>query len=530
MARIIALDLGSHTVKGAVFDQNGRRLELQDRISMPVPQDGETIPGQEAIWAALDALLEEHARWRAPGNDVGLAISAAESVLHRLDVPFTDSAQIEQTLPFAVEAEVPFDIDDVVLGWRGAPNEGGTSCVVALARRDVLSQRLEGLSTRQVEPRVVHVDGDLLGFYAGDDAVAVVDVGHTHTIVAVAVAGRTLGARAVDVGGWHFTRAIQDALECSWEDAEALKHGERTVPAMDEGSDPGFATGTHLPPVAARAVDAQMGLLLAGIRSSLITMEDQLGTELTGVMLSGGGSRLAPFVDYLRQDLGLPVEPLHDPFGDPVPGPFAVAHALAMDMGGRSKAKPIDLRVDEFAFRGGTDVLKSVAQLSGAAVMFFSLTAVVIGGYQYAQIYGERAEMDARIADYTVRTFEGVEASQITDATRASALASALTADAIQRARVLGTADGTPPTVDLLHSITKAFPPAKDLTVDVSELYITPTTVTLDAQTAGYTEAAAVEAAIKKAPRFADASKGEDKRVRDKVVFTVTIPLEEEEG
>ncbi|TNE85443.1 MAG: hypothetical protein EP330_25505 [Deltaproteobacteria bacterium] len=521
MARIIALDLGAHSIKATVFELSGRRLELQDRVSAPVPQDGSEIPGREARLAALDALLEENARWKAPGNDIGVVFPSEDAVLHRMTVPFTDQAQIEQTLPFAVEEEVPFDVDDMVLGWRAISKDSGTTCLVALAREDRVAGLLADMAARQVDPRLLQVDGDLLGYFGGEAPIAIVDVGHARTLITVARGGQTLAARSVDVGGWHFTQAIAEALECSWAEAERLKHDAAT-----DG-----ASGSHLPPEAARAVDAQMGLLLAGIRSALITVEDALGVELSAVQVAGGGARLAPFTDYLRQDLGLEVVPLHEPSGEPVPGPYAATHALGMQLGGRGKGA-IDLRVESFAYRGGTDILKTVGLGSGVVTAVFMLAAAAVFVLQYSQIYSEQSEMDALIRDYTVRTFDGVTASQITDSTRAVALAAAVTEDAAQRARVLGSVDGKPPTIDLLHGITNAFPKPDEVTVDVSELYITPSTVTLDAEVDGYTEAAAVEAALKSDKRFAEASKGEDKRKREKVLFTITIPLSDdgEEG
>lgn len=519
MARIIALDLGAHSVKASVFDFSGRRLELVDRVSAAVPQDGTELPTHEARLAVLDLLLDEHARWKAPGNDIGLAFPSQDAVLHRVHVPFTDVAQIEQTLPFTVEEVVPFDVDDMALGWRAISRTNGTTCMVALARKDRVSATLSELASRQIDPRILCVDGDLLGQYGGASPVAVLDVGHTHTIITVAAEGQALSSRTVDVGGWHFTTAIAEALGCSWAEAESLKH---EVPTAG-------GSGSHLPPEAARAVDAQMGLLLAGIRSALITMEDSLSVELSAVLVGGGGARLAPFTGYLRQDLGLEVVALHGAGGDPIPGPFAVSHALGHALAGRHQGA-VDLRVESFAYRGGTDILKSVALGSVVVTGVFILAALVVFVLQFSQIYSEQNEMDARIRDYTVRTFDGVTAGQITDSTRAVALAASITADASQRAQVFGNADGTPPTVDLLHAITNAFPKPDETTVDVSELYITKTTVTLDAEVDGYTEAAAVEAALKATPRFAEASKGEDKRKREKVQFTITIPLGDADG
>ena len=113
-------------------------------------------------------------------------------------------------------------------------------------------------------------------------------------------------------------------------------------------------------------------------------------------MLAGGGGRMAPFADYLRQDLGLPVEPLNDTSGEPVPVEHAVTHAVAMAIAGRTSAV-VDLRVGELGFRGGNDILRTVALGSFAAVAVVLLTCLGLGAYQYANIYGERAEMEARI-------------------------------------------------------------------------------------------------------------------------------------
>jgi Tfp pilus assembly PilM family ATPase len=386
MARIIALDLGAHSVKASVFDLSGRRLELQDRVSAPVPQDGSELPSHEARLAVLDDLLEEHTRWKAPGNDIGLAFPSQHAVLHRVTVPFTDPVQIEQTLPFTVEEVVPFDVDDMSLGWRAITREGGTTCMVALSPKARVGEVLEAMASRQVDPRVLVVDGDLLGQYGTDEPVAVLDVGHTHTIITVAHDGQALASRTVDVAGWHFTSAIAEALGCSWAEAEALKH---EVPGVG-------GSGSHLPPEAARAVDAQMGLLLAGIRSALITMEDSLGLELVAVLVGGGGARLAPFTGYLRQDLGLEVLNLHAPGGEPIPGPYAISHALGQRLAGRND-RSVDLRVEAFAFRGGTDILKTVALGSVVVSGVFVLAALVVFVLQFSQIYSEQNEMDAHV-------------------------------------------------------------------------------------------------------------------------------------
>ena len=67
------------------------------------------------------------------------------------------------------------------------------------------------------------------------------------------------------------------------------------------------------------------------------------------------------------------------------------------------------------------------------------------------------------------------------------------------------------------------------VTVDVSELTISLTNINLTAETDGYASAASVEEALQQTARFKSAVKGNEKKKRDRVTFTVTIPLQEKE-
>src|SRR5262245_30890655 len=110
MPRIVALDLGAHAVKVSVYQSTGRKLTCEGRFSQAVPQDGTAAPVLAVRLAALDALIAEHRGWASGSNEVVLAWSSAYASTRVVDLPFTDKAQVERTLPFTVEGEVPFDL------------------------------------------------------------------------------------------------------------------------------------------------------------------------------------------------------------------------------------------------------------------------------------------------------------------------------------------------------------------------------------------------------------------------------------
>ena len=62
--------------------------------------------------------------------------------------------------------------------------------------------------------------------------------------------------------------------------------------------------------------------------------------------------------------------------------------------------------------------------------------------------------------------------------------------------------------------------------LDVTELSITSGTISMKVETGGFEDAAKIESSLKANARFKQAQKGDEKKRREKVRFTITIPLE----
>ena len=82
-----------------------------------------------------------------------------------------------------------------------------------------------------------------------------------------------------------------------------------------------------------------------------------------------------------------------------------------------------------------------------------------------------------------------------------------------------------PPTTTILTDLTENVPPPEQARIAVSELSISETTITMKAETDGFETATRIETALQKNERFKAAQKGDEKKSRDGVRFTITIPL-----
>ncbi len=615
MPRLIAVDIGSHAVKVATYRINGREVALEERYHQPVPQGG-TTPMFEQRLAALDALLDDVPEIKPTGTDlVLLAFPSSLATFRPLTLPFTDPTQIENTLPFTVESEVPFDLDDMVLGWRIAEQELQSEIVTVLAKKEDISDWLEALQERGLDPASVHVDADLYGPWGrlrastqpsideadGDGKVplvAVIDLGHLHTTVSVVKGGKVRACRSIGLGGWAFTQAIAKTTGCSWDEAEALKHGEAMAPPaisapnlpprdpavvapVTDGDWDESPTETH-PPVADEPIPAlpdpveeepdelgppletdsgmSFGLgasslppptrsgfpslpaparaklqerfeqLIGEVRSTLIQMEDRIGGSIEEIRLTGGSARIAELRERMSEDLGVPVKLAEDPTGENAFGPFSLSAALASTtIPGVNKA--IDLRIGEFKYRGGTNVVRAALTYGLAGAFFFSVAATVMFAWEYVSLASDLATAEEAV-QAIVADAAGPDAGTVPELEmeQARLFMVGATEDAATLANSVGDGKSVPPTIDMLYQLTQSFPPHPEVTVELQDLTINRTTVQFRAETNSFESSAQIEESLRATTKFANATKGkEDRQGGSKVRFPITIPLGEAE-
>jgi Tfp pilus assembly PilM family ATPase len=512
MSRLIAIDLGRRAVKATLLQGSGRRFSTEGRFSAEVAAATVGPVSWDARFAALDELLRSHPTLTASNSTYAVAWPSDAATVRRLRLPFSDRAKVDRALTFEVEAQVPFDLDEMVLASRVLGGDGYTDILVALARKEAVQSLLDGLSERKIDPKYIFLDIDVLAGVAPREGThAVLDLGHDHATLAIVRDGALQWSRALSVGGHAFLTAAAARLGGDEREAESALAGEGVLPA----------TWQELPEGVRESLNAPLGLLLTEVRSSLIVAEDSLGVDVAAVHLGGGFARWAPLAALLAQDLGVSVEVLNAGDGRGGAG-HLVCDSLAARMSSAEGPFDLNLRSGEFAFRGGADV-RMVLTFGGAGLAFFALASLGLFAWRYQQLSEELGQRHARTQELVQQIVPDADPSSAVEGRAVTAVADKVT-DAKARAQAFERSD-LPPTVDVIARLSEAFPPKGQGTVDVTELTVTPENVSFNAEADGYTSAAAVEEALRKVEAFREATKGNEKKNREKVNFTVTIPL-----
>ena len=531
MASIIGIDLGSWAVKATVLQGGFNRYDVDAQYIKKLELDGDEPPSMVDRLTTLETLLSE--MYAEEPVQYGATFPIDQASMRLVKMPFSDKNQIAQTLAFEVEALVPYDLEDMVLTHRiTSTHAEGSSVLASLTPVEGLGHHLAALNESGADPKSFVLDGDLLGVYGKDTPTAIIDIGHMRTIVTVAQSQKSLFSRGISFGGWHLTKALADEANVAFADAEKRKHAAHvsTQTTAEWGAEEPTNVGTA-PPVRAPQDDgttlrASLAPLIASIRTTLIGYEDESGTEIENVLITGGTANLNGLISMLTTELGVPVQKIQSG-GE---GTHSLSLVTAERAAGINASSAMELRAGQFKFRGDLANMKMVTMVGAAAVVLLGLIGLGTFVYSHQATKAEMADLDRQIAEVVASAYPDDDAPTEFESPDDALLAIQLRkVETKQRIELLGSiVSGTPPTITTLNQLSNALPDPSSARIDVSELTINENSINMKAETDGYDAAATIESSLQANTKFKQARKGDEKKNRNGIQFSVTISLKDE--
>ncbi|MBL8718065.1 MAG: pilus assembly protein PilM [Myxococcales bacterium] len=337
MARLLGIDIGTTQVRLAIVRGSARKWSVEalasvDRVAGQVTY----ASGEVSATATLPELVRELALDAAKGGDpLSVSFSGTAINVRQLELPAAVRRRIAEVLPFELEAQIPYDIDDAV--WdhrpRPAPADGPQPVLVVAARTDEVRAQIE-LCTQGAGREPDHV---------APGAFALADL-------AAALPGfRNGGLRAIlDLGAESSELLVLDGAEPVF--ARTLSRGVQGLPASA--------------PELAREV-----------RATFLAFRAAGGVAPETLFVTGGGAVIPDLPRWLAGELQtpvelLPVEGLEGLAGRPDAHRFARAVGIALL--GAPKPRGLDLRRGPLAYERGYGFLREKVPLLvglGAAML-----------------------------------------------------------------------------------------------------------------------------------------------------------------
>ncbi len=342
MAAVVALDLSRSGLRGVQIESPYTARPTISRFAALAIEDGTVFDGEIVDQRRAIAALKE--LWKRGGfttKKVVFGVSNRKVVVREVTLPPLTGPRRKTSLRFAVEGQVPIDLDDAILDFlplrnvetpSGMQQEG----LLVATVRSSLESTVNAIERSGRAIDAVDFSGfSLLRLMPGSarGTQAIVNIGASSTTVVISTAGTPQFVRIVASGGDDVTRSIERALGVSFAEAEKDKITR------------GLQGGASTP----RDIDAETVLrenvagLIDSIRNTFAFWANaHPDAPVSNVVLTGGGSRLGGLTLVLSRALDVPTI-----YGNPF-APFEVSPKLrdsGIDQWALELAAPLGLAI-----------------------------------------------------------------------------------------------------------------------------------------------------------------------------------------
>lgn len=310
----IGLDIGSSTVKvlalGPRKGSGMRPIVAQNVVGLEAGQD---VDASEAIRTAISPL-------QVPLRSVNLSVSGQWVIMRIVEMPTMKPAEMKQALPFEAQRYLPFNVQDVIIDGvvLGAADAHKSWVLIVACKKELIDRRVDWVKRAGLDVALIDVDAVALAnalLAAGNGTAAhgtraIMNVGAQQTNVVIFQGATPYLVRDIPWGGEKLSRAVGEQVGVDPESVKKELIQSATSPELQG------------------AVKAASEALVTELQLSFDYFENRFGQPPDTVLVTGGLSQCAPFLEGLKTHLMRTVTPWSAVEG--LSGQFTVAYGLAL--------------------------------------------------------------------------------------------------------------------------------------------------------------------------------------------------------
>ena len=234
---IVGLDIGSRSIKAAEITETKRGLALKRfgivDIAHGAIEEG-TINDPETVAESIKQLFKSY---NIKEGNVAVSIGGYSVIVKKISVQTMDEEKLQETIHFEAEQYIPFDISDVNLDFQilgeSESNPDQMNVFLVAAKKEMVNDYINLVNLAGLNPCIVDVEAFALQntFEANYDMqsenTALIDIGASKTSLNILKGNSSLFMRDVSLGCGQINQKIMSLIECSFEEAEQLKYGDK---------------------------------------------------------------------------------------------------------------------------------------------------------------------------------------------------------------------------------------------------------------------------------------------------------------
>jgi type IV pilus assembly protein PilM len=243
---LVGVDIGSSAIKVVELrpgGKGGNEYQLANLGLEPLPPEAIVDGAIMDSGAVIDAIQRVFTAQKIKTSEVATSVSGNAVIVKKISLPQMTPEELSESIHWEAEQYIPFDIQDVSLDYEvveGGGSGGNMDVLLVAVKKDKIGDYTSAISQAGKNAQIVDVDVFALqncyevnyGVDAGR-VVALLNVGASIMNINIIKGATSIFNRDIAVGGNQYTDAIQKDLNLSFDQAEAVKKGQRV-----EGANP----------------------------------------------------------------------------------------------------------------------------------------------------------------------------------------------------------------------------------------------------------------------------------------------------
>ncbi len=306
---LVGVDIGASSIKVALLKESRKKLQIVRSGWAPLPAqtiiDGHVM-NAGAVTEALAKIFHDA---KISQRDVAVGVYGQSVIVRKITVPMMTPAELDEQIHWEAEQHIPFDIKLMSVDYevlRQRPEAGQMDLMLVAAKKDEINDYASILREAKLKPIIVDINAftiqNIFEHQYGlppDATIALLNLGAAVSSLNIVSKGVSAFTREITNAGSAITEEIRKGLQCSFEQAEAYKHGGGPAEIV-----PQEVTG-----IVNQSCQALAGEIQRSLDFYLATSGEQ---EIGRIYVCGGSAYLAPLVQAIEKRARVPVQ-LFDP-------------------------------------------------------------------------------------------------------------------------------------------------------------------------------------------------------------------------
>ena len=305
---LVGLDIGSRSIKAAEIAETKQGLSLKRfgivDIAHGAIEEG-TINDPDTVAESIKQLFKSY---NIKETNVAVSIGGYSVIVKKISVQTMDEEKLQETIHFEAEQYIPFDISDVNLDFQilgeSESNPGQMNVFLVAAKKEMVNDYINLVNLAGLNPCIVDVEAFALqnaieaNYDLQDENTALIDIGASKTSLNILKGNSSLFMRDVSLGCGQINQKIMSLIECSFEEAEQLKYGDK----------PDRLTQEDLKGIISSVVTDWCTEIRRALDFFYSTYPED---QIKRIILSGGGANIDEFRELLATEASAEVESIN---------------------------------------------------------------------------------------------------------------------------------------------------------------------------------------------------------------------------